>query len=578
MEASLFVREGTAAGPEPMLEPPVIPGWEMQRALALGGMGELWLARRGEPAEMAVVKLARAGAPGTAEARLETEAEVLTSLDHPHILRVLDIATAADGRLAVITEYVSGCDLRRLLRAEKLPVERAVEIFLKVSEAISHAHGRGIIHRDLKPSNILVDAAGAVKVADFGLARDVAGSGTVHTSAGDGLGTPYYLAPELLREASSADVRADVYALGVLLYELLTGQVPLGTYAPLSTLCGLDRGWDQMVREALQPDRERRTARVDLLAAAVEKAWGREQNRGRWKSRRQLLVAAAAVVFSGVAGALIYKSLHAPPAATAWPAAVSASRSQPWENSLGMKFLPLPGHRLLMGMHEVRQADLEAYRAYERALRPSYRPETPWKKRLGILTAEGWIIREQEGMENPGFEVGPDHPAYGVFPNEAQFFCAWLTLREQAEGRLQPQQFYRLPRVVEWIAAAGVMSENEGNFSGPEAQDAVWPPGRALHEVADPFPRSAPVGRFAANALGFHDMAGNISEIAVPDEAEPEEGGAFYTNLVRLGGSWADPPVENVRSQTGKSTRSQSQRADVGFRCVLDLGGEPAGK
>ena len=89
------------------------------------------------------------------------------------------------------------------------------------------------------------------------------------------------------------------------------------------------------------------------------------------------------------------------------------------------------------------------------------------------------------------------------------------------------------------------------------------------------------MGRFAANALGFHDMAGNVSEIAVPDEAELEEGSTFYTRLVRLvrlGGSWADPPLANVRSQTGKSTRSQSQRADVGFRCVLDLGGDPGGK
>jgi serine/threonine protein kinase len=563
----------------PVLEliPPQVPGWEIQRALGLGGMGELWLARRTEPAETGVVKLARAGAPGSAEARMETEADILTSLDHPNILRVLDIATAGDGRLAMVVEYVSGCDLRRLLRAEKLPKERAVGIFLKVCGAVSHAHGRGVIHRDLKPSNILVDAAGTVKVADFGLARDATGSGTLHTSEGDGLGTPYYLAPELLRDASAADARADVYALGVLLYELLTGTVPLGTYAPVSSLCGMDRAWDQVIREALMQDRNRRTATVDALRAAVESLWIREQHRGLWKGRWRPLGLAGAVVLSAIAGAGITHVLKVPPPPPpGWPDAADTTRSQPWENSLGMKFLPVPGHPLLMGLHEVRRSDLEAYRAYENALRPEYRPERPRKKRLGVLTRDGWVMREV-GVDDPGFEVSDDHPAYGVFPSEARFFCAWLTLREQAAGRLRPHQFYRLPRVEEWIAAAGERSENAGNFSGPEARDDQWPPDRPVHDAADPFPRSAPVGSFPANALGFHDLLGNVSEISVPDDAEGEDT-PYTTPLVRLGGSWAHPPDRDVKGQFGKITRSVAQSADVGFRCVLDLGGGAAGE
>jgi formylglycine-generating enzyme required for sulfatase activity len=168
--------------------------------------------------------------------------------------------------------------------------------------------------------------------------------------------------------------------------------------------------------------------------------------------------------------------------------------------------------------------------------------------------------------------VTPEHPAGGVFPNEAQFFCAWLTLREQAEGRLRPGQHYRLPTVEEWTAAAGAPAEGPGNWSGPEARDADWPADRPVHADADPFPRSAPVGSFPPNASGFHDFGGNVSEIAVPLDARASADSDFLTNLVRLGGSWADVPGPSLRSEPGKSLRHQSQRVDAGFRCVLETG------
>lgn len=567
VEGSSHDGAGTAASPFPD-----IPGWEMLCALAIGGMGQLWLVRRdGGTGTEAVAKLAAPAGGPAAEARLETEAEILASLDHPHILRLLDVASTGSGRLALILEHVSGCDLRRLLRAEKLSAARAMDIFTKLCAALRHAHERGIVHRDVKPSNILVDAAGTVKLADFGLARAGEGSGGLSqlTSAGDGLGTPYYLAPEMLRDAAAADARADVYALGVVLYEMLSGTVPLGTYAPLSKQCGLDRGWDALIRDALMQDPAQRIASVAVLEQRAAALWQREQRRGTWRSRRRVLGLAAAVILSGSAGAFIAGRDRTPPRPE-FPRLESATREQPWVNSLGMKFLPLPGHPILMGMHEVRRADFAAYRAYESGLRPAYRPNAPPRKRLGVLTPDGWVMRDQSGTENPGFPVTPEHPASGVFPNEAQFFCSWLTLREQAEGRLQPHQHYRLPTVEEWTAAAGDISTPPGNWSGPEARDASWPADRAVHSITDPFPRSAPVGSFPANALGFHDLGGNVSELAVPEDARPFGDSSFLTNLVRLGGSWADLPLGSIRNQPGKSQRAQSQRADAGFRCVLD--------
>ena len=565
-------RHGAAAPASLVM--PVIPGWEVLRALAVGGMGQLWQVRRADGSAVeAVAKVAAPAGGAAAEARLETEAEILAALDHPHILRLLDVVTTEGGRLAVILEYVRGCDLRRLLRAEKLTTERTMDIFTKLCAALRHAHQRGIVHRDVKPSNILVDAAGAVKLADFGLARagDGCGGLSQHTSAGDGLGTPYYLAPEMLRDAASADERADVYALGVLLYEMLSGTVPLGTYEPLSRRCGLDRGWDALIRDALMQDPAQRIVSVAALEERASALQRREQRRGTWRSRRRLIGMAAAVALSGSAGAMIAGRGGAA-AGPEFPRPEAATREAPWVNSLGMKFLPVPGHPILMGMHEVRRADFEAYRAYERGQRPSYRPDAPPRKRLGILTPEGWVLREEPGTDDPGFPVTPEHPAGGVFPNEAQFFCAWLTLREQAEGRLRPGQRYRLPTVEEWTAAAGAPVEVPGNWSGPEARDADWPADRPVHAVADAFPRSAPVGSFPPNASGFHDFGGNVSEIAVPADARASADSDFLTNLVRLGGSWADVPRESIRSEPGKSLRHQSQRVDAGFRCVLETG------
>ena len=550
----------------------------MLRLLSTGGMGELWLAQRGDDAALLVVKLPNATAlaqPG-AEERFESEAEILGSLVHPNILRLLDAGTAGDGRLYMATEYVDGSDLRRLLRAARLTPSRALEIFGKVCAAVEHAHAQGVVHRDLKPAHILVAADGAVKEADFGLARDMGSTGA-RTSAGDGLGTPYYLAPEALRNAASADERADVYALGVLLYEMLTGSVPMGSFTPLSQRCGLRREWDTVLSSALKDDPAARLATVQELREAVEKLRTKEQRRSSWRTRRRRGVAAALLLAAGAGITWLALRPSAVPRPT-FPSPTTAIREAPWRNSLDMEFIPLPGHPgVLMAVYETRIADYEQFVLSEQGTLPEWRTGIKERSTMAqgttpVLGPRGWRRSDGATFREPGFPVTPQHPAVGAPATRAQFFCAWLTMRERQEGRLRDGQFYRLPTLAEWRAAAGLTDnapapQVAGNFSGPEARDADWPRQRATGPERDDFPRTAPVDAFPPNVSGFHQLAGNVAEwVALPvpenSDAEPE--------FLAAGGSWFTPASQWWVNNGTDPMRPKVRSSDTGFRCVLE--------
>ena len=552
----------------------------MLRLLGTGGMGELWLAQRRDDAQLLAVKLPNAAAlaqPG-AEERFETEAEILGSLSHPNILRLLDAGTAGDGRLYMATEYVDGSDLRRLLRAERLAAARALEIFSKVCAGVEHAHAQGVVHRDLKPANILVAADGAVKVADFGLARDMGSTGA-RTSAGDGLGTPYYLAPEALRNAASADERADVYSLGVLLYEMLTGSVPMGSFTPLSQRCGLRREWDGVLSSALKDESAARTATVRELREAVERLWAKEQRRSSWRARRRMGIAAALLLAAGAGGTWLALRPPAVPRPT-FPSPTTATRETPWQNSLSMEFIPLPEHAgLLMAVYETRIADFAQFISSEQGTLPEWRlggKENQGKGTMQVLGPRGWRRAEHTSFDDPGFPVTPQHPVVGMTSARAQFFCAWLTMRERQDGRLSDRQFYRLPTLAEWRAAAGLTDAGPepqvvGNFSGPEARDADWPRQRPTSPERDNFPRTAPVDALPPNVSGFHHLAGNVAEwvtLPLPEnsDAEPE--------FLAAGGSWFTQTSQWSVNNGTEPMRPRVRSSDTGFRCVLETGGQ----
>jgi serine/threonine protein kinase/tetratricopeptide (TPR) repeat protein len=219
---------GTAAGQ--------IGPYRLLQLLGEGGMGEVWLAEQKKPIHRTVaLKLIKAGMDTKAVvARFESERQALALMDHPSIARVFDAGSTAEGRPYFVMEYVPGlpiteyCDKRRLTMRERL------ELFMQVCDGVQHAHQKAIIHRDLKPSNVLVveQANKAVpKIIDFGLAKATAQrltDKTMFTELGVMLGTPEYLSPEQAdQREQNIDTRTDVYSLGVILYQLLVGVLPI---------------------------------------------------------------------------------------------------------------------------------------------------------------------------------------------------------------------------------------------------------------------------------------------------------------------------------------------------------------
>jgi serine/threonine protein kinase len=577
-----------------------VQGYEIQELIGGGGMGEVYraiLTARGRIVAMKVVS-GRLTRDPEVTARFEAEVAALSQLSHPNVVRVLDHGETVNGRHFLVMEYVDGCDLRRLLRAQRLDMERALDIFLKVCEGVSHAHQRGLIHRDIKPANILIGADGTVKVADFGLAKTLEENSTGYsfTQTRDTFGTPYYIAPEVTRSAGAADVRADVYALGVLLYELLTGAVPMGQFTPLSKKTGLNKRIDIIVCHALADDPARRLASVDELARTVEKI-ADDRRRGREKKARgRRAFAVASVMFLiglGVAaGAWMSRgdlSLYHP--LRSLNDASRATAAAPWTNSLEMTFVPVPGTQVLFCKHETRVQDYAAFAKIESQLAPDWRAAALLEQGdAESFSGQYSGSQSPTSWAQPGFPQDPTHPVCGMSQLDARFFCAWLTSQEVAAGWLKKGQVYRLPTDAEWSLAAGITQDpgpyakNElplepnvlpaGNFAGPEVlQYILWPSQMSADALEDSFVCTAPVGSFPPNLNGLSDMHGNVAEwTSTRLEARATIPPGHYA---LRGGSWATGRLMEMMPESRHHARGTRAQADFGFRVVLDLDAKP---
>ena len=209
--------------------------------------------------------------PEERRARFRREAEIMANLSHRHVLTVIDYGEAED-RPYLVLEYIPGGDLRRLMPEGKpMPVAEVLRILGPVSEALDYLHGEGVLHRDLKPENILMSEKGEPKVADFGIAVGVSGSGEL-TRSGQGLGTLGYVAPEQ-QYRLPIDERADQYSLAAMTYEMLTGLRPLGVFKPPSHYNPkLPPAADAVLMKGLQEDRDSRHPSVMAFASALRES------------------------------------------------------------------------------------------------------------------------------------------------------------------------------------------------------------------------------------------------------------------------------------------------------------------
>jgi eukaryotic-like serine/threonine-protein kinase len=268
-----------------------IGSYQLLQLIGEGGMGEVWLAEQVEPVRRKVaIKVIKAGMDTKqVVARFESERQALALMDHPAIARVLDGGSTPEGRPYFVMEYVAGVSITEHCDTHKLSTEERLELLREVCDGVQHAHQKAVIHRDLKPSNILVTLSGGgkaqPKIIDFGIAKATGyrlTEKTLFTEVGAVIGTPEYMSPEQADlTGQDVDTRTDVYSLGVILYQLLTGELPFGSKELRSS------GVEELRRQLKDVDPPKPSTKLTTLGDGAQDA-ARNRNTDPGALRRQL--------------------------------------------------------------------------------------------------------------------------------------------------------------------------------------------------------------------------------------------------------------------------------------------------
>ena len=325
MQAALRATEPKRGTPPTQEEvAAAFPHLEIMELIGHGGMGSVFKARQPRLQRFVALKILPVVADDhpTFLARFEREAQALARLNHPNIVSIFDFGQCG-GFFYLMMEYVDGVNLRQAMQAGPIGPQQALELVPKICEALQYAHDEGVLHRDIKPENLLLDQKGRIKLADFGIAKltqepEISSApdsfpDALQTQAGASLGTPNYMAPEQKRNPAEVDHRADIYSLGVVFYEMLTGKLPAEAFVPPSQTCASGPRVDAIVRQALQQNPAQRQAsasvvktQVDSVASLPPAATGRftpEQRRdiyeavwyGGWNSKTAWIVIALVI-------------------------------------------------------------------------------------------------------------------------------------------------------------------------------------------------------------------------------------------------------------------------------------------
>jgi len=597
--------------------------YTLRHILGRGGMGIVWLAWDEKLEEDIALKfmpeMVRLDDAGLRELKRETRKSL--KLTHPNIVRIRDFVE--DQRTAgIVMEYVDGATLSAMRfdqPGEVFAPEQLAGAVAQLLGAMTYAHEvEGVVHRDLKPANLMVNSRSQLKVADFGISGSITDSVSRMSMRTGTSGSPPYMSPQQVM-GESPQATDDIYSVGATIYELVTGKPPFhrgNIYAQIKETvppsmaerrkelgvtgaAEIPPVWETVVARCLAKDPADRPQSAQQMLDWLE---GREtvpvdgtppratpsaptQTDGAAKAgRRALPIGLAAVLLLFGGGARWWFGYEKPRVEEerqanpfAW-----ATKETPFENTLGMKFVPVPIYKgggskqvtgtILMSQWETRVKDYQAF---------------------CDATGRDWV--------KPRFEQTSDHPAVGVSWEDAQTFCDWLSKKE---GRT-----YRLSTDHEWSCAVGI-GEREDARATPESKDgkiadvfpwgSQWPPpntagnyaGEEMHAAAglaaikaatgldgtewiviagfnDGFVFTSPVGIYRPNIIGIYDLGGNVWEWC-----EDKYGGSNASSAWRVlrGGSWYYGYRGNVLSSYRNNYAPEGRIGSYGFRVVCAAG------
>lgn len=569
----------------------MLHGYQVHRMLGRGGMGAVYLATESRLGRDVAIKLLppELGQRGDFRQRFEREGWVLAQLDHPHIVRLYSLGESEGGHLYLVMESIDGTSLADFLRdaragmatgAPMVAWPRCVEIIGQLCEALTHAHAQGLIHRDLKPANVLLTKEGKVKLADFGLARPLVGprdgvaaeNRALLTQTGQLMGTYDYMAPEQ-RDGLPGDHRVDVYGVGVLLYQMLTGTLPRGAFLPPSALVGTSPEIDRLVMRALATAPADRTPNAEALRTEMLECPEHGPVRRRWPQRWS--AAAALLAAGGVASAT-------------WLARSPAPVGKPTEGSLFPEkaLAPAPSHsksvadipgarRSFLG-HRLRPlpetpgvfvAEAETtVGQYRRFVAETARPSTPAQRTSTV----GDPLAETLTWEAPGRAVNDSDPVVGVSWNDAHDFCHWMTRRARAAGEIELGQEYRLPDNAEWAAAESARADSSPAPAGLRLEEWLIDTAtfnRLWHLIRAP--RPAGDGQAAASApmRAVHDGGTTDRGFRIALDLKDPQSLPVSARLWAVADAWGGgddgrPPVE-VLVSADKVKININRRPDI---------------
>ena len=525
-----------------------LPDRDFVRTLGMGGMGQVFLVRHRRLERLEALKVLL---PSLAEnprfmQRFLRESKVLAQLRHPNIVSIYDCSDL-DGALYILMEFVDGRSLREVIAGGALTVEERIDIVAQIGEAMRYAHEAGVIHRDLKPSNILLSKTGEVKVVDFGLGKEVKeGEGAVSlTGPREIMGTPGYMAPEQSQSEGEVNFRSDIYSVGVVAYELMTGRLPCGVFRPPSSFKGVSQKMDEVIHCALSQDPETRFENGEQFLSAWQEAsrgtrqLSRRDNEGDsswlaitkapWLKKLSWLrvVGLFALLCVIVSGAFWTLDWSDPSGLRPRVDQESegSDRSRLVEELEGKTFVyPELGLELGWvdrGRFKIGQTSLE-----EDDSHPILNAEISYDFWMGFhevtqlqfLTVMGFNPSRfnHDYVSNLGGESSPtdwqERPVEQLTWRNAYDFCERLTEMAYEKDLLPPNYRFRLPSELEWeyVCRAGGQSSSVPGGDLSVIRDMAW-----CSEDFSRMPETGLVGTKQANAWGFYDFLGNVGEFCL---------------------------------------------------------------